>query len=230
MATASGFHRSSSAVNSRNTCSSRSAVESAFFSLIAPSALHTSLGSRLESQDSTTPKPVTSVPQSIPKTRIGSKCTAAAGTFPPIPYFRFPVSCFTISALCPSLNLASSPLGYGLHPQFFMCSRCHWIRSSAVAPPGIVCSLCHSRFIVPPSAAPPNSLPQSIKQKQQRPELCAQAAAGELLGLDWRPSRLKREPEPSAEIPSAGSYLGLGRKGLRPQSPHVKNNSKNHFA
>jgi len=32
-------------------------------------------------------------------------------------------------------------------------------------------------------------------------------------------------------LPGLGrTYLGLGRKGLRPQSPHVRNYSMNHFS
>ena len=54
------------------------------------------------------------------------------------------------SIACCSLIFASSSFGAGLQPQFFVCSRCHSIRSFSVAPFGILCCSCHSRFIVPP--------------------------------------------------------------------------------
>ena len=46
---------------------------------------------------------------------------------------------------------------------------------------------------------------------------------GGLLRLDWRPSRF-RECQSRGGEPSTGLIWGLGRKGLRPQSPHVRNN------
>ena len=48
-----------------------------------------------------------------------------------------------------SLSFDSSPLGNGLHEQFFACSRCHWTRSLGDASRGILCCLCQSLFMNP---------------------------------------------------------------------------------
>ena len=59
---------------------------------------------------------------------------------------------------------------------------------------------------------------------------CLCGASLSVICWDWTgASALKRMPEPLAGK-SAGSYLGLGRKGLRPQSPHVSYNWNSHFS
>jgi len=59
---------------------------------------------------------------------------------------------------------------------------------------------------------------------------CLCGASLSVICWDWTGAfALKRMPEPLAGK-SAGSYLGLGRKGLRPQSPHVSYNWNSHFS